>query len=303
MNTHPKENTQKPALEHNNTSSASCQEKTLVSDNTIFENMNHFEIYPHCIVFKKRKINNPSKDQKTRPRSNITHFSKRARFRLFELLSKIENNLEFPPIFVSLTYHHGHQNDSRSTKSHFHNFLVQLRNYDPGVQFIWRIENQKRGAPHYHLIIFPAKNMRYHNKDSYTPTIQRIWHNLADPKSRKHKDYGCKVNTINSYREACIYLSKYIAKVPENEDDIIEGKHWGNSRNLPIKHIKTIGCWDEEAKEIILRIRIWLMNNGKSKYADPVYLNIHTNSTIFFDFERLPDLIIEEIGSTWERSP
>ncbi|GAH93088.1 unnamed protein product, partial [marine sediment metagenome] len=44
-------------------------------------------------------------------------------------------------------------------------------------------------------------------------------------------------------------------------------------------------CWDEEAKEMISRIRIWLMNHGKEKYADPEYLNIFNDTTAFINLK------------------
>ncbi|MBA7664087.1 hypothetical protein ES703_72138 [subsurface metagenome] len=34
---------------------------------------------------------------------------------------------------------------------------------------------------------------------------------------------------------------------------------------------------------MINRIRVWLINNGKEKYADPDYLNIFNDTTVFMD--------------------
>ncbi|GAI56744.1 unnamed protein product [marine sediment metagenome] len=144
-----------PSSDNNTSPAASCQEKTLVNK-TIQANMNTFTLYSHCICYKSRKRYESCKTFERKPRGKITHFSKMSRFRLFELLAKIDNKLDYQPIFVTLTYHHGHQNSKNSTKSQLHNFLTQLRNFDPFVQFIWRIELQSRGAPHYHLIIFPS---------------------------------------------------------------------------------------------------------------------------------------------------
>ncbi|GAH93004.1 unnamed protein product [marine sediment metagenome] len=90
---------------------------------------------------------------------------------------------------------------------------------------------------------------------------------------------------IKNYREACSYVSKYCAKEEKNNTESIEGKHWGCSRDLPIKVYQRWYCWDEEAKEMISRIRVWLMNNGKEKYADPNYLNIANDTTVFIDLK------------------
>ncbi|GAH93084.1 unnamed protein product [marine sediment metagenome] len=273
-----------PPFDNDTSPADGCQEKTLVN-NVIQENMNTFTLYSHCISYKSRKRGNSGRIFKHKPRGKITHFSKMSRFRLFELLAKIDNNLDFQPIFATLTYHHGHQNLKNNTKSQLHNFLVQLRNFDPDVQFIWRAELQSRGAPHYHLIIFPSFDHDLRPGKNYEANISQIWHFIADPKSYRHKEYGCKLVVIKSYLEACSYISKYVAKQEMNNTESIEGKHWGCSRNLPVKVYQRWHCWDEEAKEMISRIRIWLMNHGKEKYADPEYLNIFNDTTAFINLK------------------
>lgn len=277
------------------------QEKTLVN-NSIQENGNYFEVFSHCIVYHKAKVKKSGKANKTRPRGRISHFSKQARFRLFELLAKIDNNLVLKPLFLTLTYHHGHQNSKSSTKSQLHNFLVQLRNFDPYVQFIWRAELQSRGAPHYHLIIFPAKVVGSHDKITYDIKIAQIWHLVADPKSYRHKEFGCKMIVINNYREACSYVSKYVAKEEKNNTESIEGKHWGCSRNLPTRVHKVYQVNDRKAMRIITNIRNWLMLHGKKKYADPEYMHICNDFTVFIDLSELPSLEFESHGE-YDKDP
>lgn len=293
--TNPKERTDQTPLHNNTTPVRKCQEKTLVVPNAIFENKNHFKIYSHCIVFRKRPYQDNSRHFDRKNRGRIVKFTKRSRFRLFTLLAKIDNKLSIPPIFVSLTYHYGHENDPRSVKSQLHNFLVQLRLFDPDVQFIWRFEYQERGAPHFHLIIFPSILRSPLLQKKYNQRISEIWHLIADPKSRKHKEYGCKVVNIKSYKEACAYLSKYIAK-PSNEfTDHKDGKFWGNSRNLPIVCKKIYSAWDEDATLIIEKIRKWLIENGREKYANPDYLNTYTHFVVFVDQEIAETFFNEEL--------
>ena len=294
MTTNPKERAPEPLASKATPDTSECQEKTSVLNNAIFENMCHFRVYDHCIIFKKRVILGTQREQKRKNRGKISGFSKRSRFRLFQLLSMIRNNLDTPPLFVTLTYHHGHENDPRPTKSHLHNFLVQLRNYDPDVQYIWRIELQKRGAPHYHMIIFPSCRNTKCTTEYYFSQIRFLWHSIGDPKSRKHEQYGCLIKTVRNYREACNYMSKYIAKplIEENED--VEGKHWGNSRNLPIKLRRRYGGWDKESAIIIHKLLNWMRDNGKEKYANEKYINEYSNFTVFIDRSTFTEMIKEE---------
>jgi len=294
MTTNPKERAPEPLANKHTAPSPECQDKTLVLNNAIFENMAHFKVYDHCVIFRKRSYQVTPREQKRKNRGRIQSFSKRSRFRLFQLLSMIRNDLDTPPLFVTLTYHHGHENDPRSTKSHLHNFLVQLRNYDPDVQFIWRIELQKRGAPHYHIIIFPSIRNTKCTTEHYFSQIRFLWHSIGDPKSRKHEQYGCLIKTVRSYREACNYMSKYIAKPLVKDSEDVEGKHWGNSRNLPIKLRRRYGNWDKEAAAVISKLLLWMRDNGKGKYADEYYINVFSNFTVFIERTTFTEMISEE---------
>jgi hypothetical protein len=289
-----KETGQSQPFHDNSTPDPSCQEKTLVVQDTI-RAKSVLKIYSHGIEFIPWHTNKSIFIGKLGSRGRIHEFSKRSRFRLFKIMAKIEDNLDSKPIFVSLTYHYGHLNDPRSTKTQLHLFLTRLRQFDPEVQFIWRTEFQIRGAPHYHLIIFPGSSCHYQNKTSYSITISKIWHSIADPKSKKHKEYGCHVKTINSYKEACIYLSKYVAKCADTEVNLIEGKHWGSSKNLPYKCTKTIELTDPQAIVMIEKIRLWLLKNGKYDLADSEFLNIYNEQFFFMDKSELLSILESEL--------
>lgn len=279
--------------DNDNIEPSSCQEKTLVN-NTIREKLNKFTVYEHCVVYQPMEVKFDYFKHPASKRGPISEFSKRSRFRLFQLLAKIDGNLEEKPLFVSLTYHYGHLKKKTRPKKQLHNFLVQVRNFDPDVQFIWRMEFQIRGAPHFHLIIFPGGGKINLTDRRYATEISRIWHKIADPNSNKHKEYGCSVITINSYSQACSYLSKYVAKCHDTEVDLKEGKHWGNSSNLPVKIHHVYSAFDEDSRHLILKIRGWLMANGKEKYADPNYVNFLSEFTVFIDKNEFNELVPDD---------
>lgn len=84
-----------------------------------------------------------------------------------------------------------------------------------------------------------------------------------------------------------------MAKVDNSKPDIIEGRHWGNSYNLPIKCKRIVEYGDLQAKYIIEKIRYWLLKKGKKIQADPEYLNFFTEQTILLDESQFKE--IEEI--------
>ena len=278
-------------ISDNNSESAKSQDNSPLVKRYIPE-IGTITIYPHCVEYHYRPEPSEKTHKNRTPRSKISRFSKSARFRLFRCLAKIDPNLSFQPMFVTLTYHHGHHKKSGSTKSQLHHFLVMLRNYDPDVQFIWRFEFQKRGAPHYHLIIFPGNPPYDTDEKKYGIRISSIWHSIADPNSRAHAQYGCKVVNITSYKMACAYVSKYIGKTDNENSDMQNGKHWGNSQNLPFKVHCSMVILMKDTKVIIEKLRQWLISNGKNQYANPLYFNEYRDQTVFIDHNEAIDMLM-----------
>ncbi|MBA7577395.1 hypothetical protein ES708_19246 [subsurface metagenome] len=267
-----------------------CQAfSSLVKDN-ILERA-QFTIFAHVIKHRPKTKLPYKNNYRKSPRGDISEFSKKSRFRLFVSLAKISFDLPNKPLFISCSYHYGHRLLFDDNKTHLHHFLISLRRYDPDVQYIWRLEHQKRGAPHFHLIIFPSIPPEFYKEKDYSIVISSLWHDIADPNSKAHKEYGCKVSKINNYRNACAYLSKYIAKLPEGRVGLKLGKHWGCSRNLPFCVRGTIESNRKKSIEIIEKIRKWLIENGKESLADPAYLNVDTSFTIFIDSDEFYKII------------
>lgn len=271
------------------TTTNSCQENTSLDKRTISENYS-FKVFPNCVEYTPKKGAFPHKHFRCAPRGDIQIFSKKSRFRLFHLMAKINNQLITKPLFITLTYHHGHHKVHSNTKGQLHHFLVMLRQFDPDVQYIWRIELQKRGAPHYHLIILPGKQDKQYIQNHYDCVVADLWHKIADPNSRAHKEYGCKVKEITSYRDACAYISKYVGKYDPDEDPVKVGRHWGNSRKLPFKVESTISMNREEAEKLIEIIRKWLFDCGKGQYADTAYFNIYRPQVVFISSDKFAQI-------------
>lgn len=250
-------------------------------------------VYPHSIEFLPPERNENRSRRLAPPRGQIKSFSKRARFRLFFLLSKLRDITEVKPLFISLTYHYSHTKDTQKHRKDIHLWLTELRRYDPGAAYIWRLEYQERGAPHFHLIVYPGTQYRKTKGAEYTAKLSLFWHRIADPNSKAHESYGFHQRIINDYRMACAYVSKYIAKTDGIDMNIVGSKHYGNSRNLPIEidslHIMTEGL----AKNLIERIRKWLVYNGKEQYATPEWFNYERPQIVFLSVDEFEYLMNE----------
>lgn len=157
-------------------------------------------------MFKKK---NPPKPGK---RGKAT-FSSASRRRLLKTIAQIEGG---KPIFVTLTYHK-EWGTPLEWKADLNRFLVELHRKYPKMGGVWRLELQKRGAPHYHLLLWGG----YLDK----AWLSDAWHRAT--RSKANLLMGTRVEAIRSERGVMSYASKYMSK--SSRDDCPEGigRHWG----------------------------------------------------------------------------
>lgn len=88
------------------------------------------------------------------PRAKIGGFSRQSRRRLLYLLASIDQQASGLPLFVTLT-HPGKdwEGYAEEMKRHLDNFHRWLSYRHPEASAFWRLEMQKRGAPHFHLLV------------------------------------------------------------------------------------------------------------------------------------------------------
>lgn len=166
-------------------------------------------------------------------RGLISGFSAAARKRMLEFLAKLRG-LPNKSAFVTLTYPSIYPDAPAEWKRHLDTFfkaLRRLRGAD-GCFAVWRIEAQKRGAPHFHLLIFgyPSGLQRFRK------WVAARWYQIVASGDQRHFYAGTQVNKITSRHHACAYAAKYAAKIEgcgnrfaTIDGEIVElvGKHWG----------------------------------------------------------------------------
>ncbi len=156
-------------------------------------------------------------------RGRVAGFTRASRRRLMRLCQSIDQTrLEQPlPLFLTLTYGRDFPTDPVVYKRHLDTFSKALRRKFPRCFAIWRLEFQKRGAPHYHLLVF---NVGYLDHHWLAATWTRIVSGDAD-----HLRAGTEVRRVVSWKRVIRYASKYIAKIsdPEVEIPAHVGRWWG----------------------------------------------------------------------------
>lgn len=166
-----------------------------------------------------------------RKKGDIQAFSKKARLRLLKKLNKFDFKSKGLPYFVTLTYPGRYPKVRETYKADLDVFLKRLKRGFGELDYIWRIEAQKRGAPHYHLIIYFKKEPKIESLKKWVSrnwfeVVQRNW----EEKDEKHLRAGTNCKKFDAYRAMVCYVSKYMTKV---EQDTLkdQGRHWGASRD------------------------------------------------------------------------
>lgn len=194
-------------------------------------------------------------------RGAISGFSKAARRRMLRTLSTIKQDSLAEALFVTLTYPGNEVAESERWsvdpavwKKHLDTFGKRLRRAFPGCSAIWRIDAQRRGAPHFHLLVFGAGFIPHE-------WCARAWWEIVGSGSADHLSAGTETRAIESPRQAVYYVSKYAGKVseyayrtPAGEEIRSTGRQWGiiARKDLPTAHRDVLVVLGERGRRFLL---------------------------------------------------
>lgn len=182
-----------------------------------------FELYPRTIIHKRPQTTNPPKKRGTR--KAIDHLSKRAQRGLRHAA------VNAWPALVSqfcLTYHQNWPKDGRIVKKHLHCMIERLRYYRPDLRYLWILEFQERGAPHFHLFLSEEPNRELQQ------FLASAWVDITDPGNGQALNVHMHPkNFIKWDMGGGTYVAKYLEKqsqkqVPEGFENV--GRFYGASR-------------------------------------------------------------------------
>lgn len=196
--------------------------------------------FSHNLV-KLRKQNNPAKVRPgdSSPRGRISSFSSRSRQRLLERLL----SLSVPPTcMITLTYPRFYPADAKVWKKHLDNFAKALLYQFPQAWFFWKLEPQKRGAPHFHLVGYLGENL---NPTFVRKWVSYTWYRIVRSGYHEHLLAGTRVDFIVTPEQVSAYVCKYVAKAStvSYPEWAHPGRFWGiiGRKNLPprlINHVR-----------------------------------------------------------------
>lgn len=182
----------------------------------------------NCTVRVWRDLVTVSRDTEGKPpgggkRSEIEGFTDESRKRLIEFM----HTLKFDGMtMVTLTYPEDYPEDWKIYKKHLRAYRSHLDRTYGKLRIVWRLEYQKRGAPHFHLLVLDPP---------FIPASEesKKWAKITRSGDLNHAKIGVDVSPVTEWGDrglAAFYVAKYAGKstgLVEEKDHGKTGRHWG----------------------------------------------------------------------------
>jgi hypothetical protein len=187
-------------------------------------------------------------------RTAVMRMSAASRRRLLLLCARLRVASVHDSVFVTLTYPMRFPTPSMA-KVHLDVWVKRLRREFPGVSGVWRLEPQRRGAPHFHLLLFGARFIA-------REWLSSTWYAVCATGDEKHLRAGTKVERPERVESLISYIGKELTgEKPGHFIDcdtgeiLASGRCWGvvNREGLPISTIERIVV-PVHARDLMLRL-------------------------------------------------
>lgn len=206
-------------------------------------------------------------DPPLREEGDIRGFSVSSQRRIRQRLSEVKRHAD--GLFLTLTYHETDPTGEEA-KQHLNAITEAMRRRWRGMRwsFCWRMEWQKRGTIHFHLLIW---GIRFEHKRWFKET----WHRITGETSEDHANVGAWVERMPDGRKLQVYISKYLAKGADSIPPEWHGRLWGfrNKKHLPIAPVshrfqlsffeayqlieQTLAAWGSDTENVPYTLNIW----------------------------------------------
>jgi hypothetical protein len=203
------------------------------------------ELYANDVVVKRQALNRtPPKS----PRGTVKEFSKASRRRL----AFVASNTEVPfRTMVTLTYPSEYPSDGPTVKGHLREFLTWFQKETGGCEYLWFLEFQKRGAPHFHILTdWPLPRDR-DNKLLWYGKVAGRWYIIVGSGDIKHLQAGTRTEKLRKPEGGRFYAVKYAQKcrqkkVPPEYQNV--GRFWGHTRAVKPQVKAQYRCTEDDVR-------------------------------------------------------
>jgi hypothetical protein len=172
-------------------------------------------------------------------RDKVRGFSRESRTNLLRRLASINRDafkaFKGRLISITLTYPHEYPEDAEICKNHLKALRRRLQRKFGEFAGFWRLGIQKRGAWHFHLLLFMGPSIG--SMGELRRFISSSWYEVTGRVSEGHLCAGTRVEAVRKWKEATSYVERYMAKPEEFPEGLETGRVWGvwNKNLLPVR--------------------------------------------------------------------
>jgi hypothetical protein len=172
-------------------------------------------------------------------RDRVKGFSRASRRNLLRRLASIDRRafkaFKGRIISITLTYPHEYPEDPEVCKNHLKALRRRLQRKFGTFAGFWRLGIQKRGAWHFHLLLFVEPSIG--TVGELRCFISSSWYEVTGKVSEGHLRAGTSVEVVKKWKEATSYAERYMAKPEEFPEGLQTGRIWGiwNEELLPVR--------------------------------------------------------------------
>lgn len=221
--------------------------------------------------------------RKKTTRGKVTGFSRKSRRRMTQAVAKVQTAKL--PLFLTLTYPGTNEgqiykwmSDAHEWKRHLEAFVKRLRRRWRGAAGFWKLEPQKRGAPHFHLMLWGVSAAL---AEVFEQWAKRAWYEIVGSGDVRHLKHGADCKPVQNQRGTMFYASKYMGKPVKQSDDIdptvwdFPGRWWGVIASADVP-------WGEKFTTKLRGIESTLFIRTMRKYVGKKWRGRHITSTSIF---------------------
>lgn len=152
---------------------------------------------------------------------------------------------------ITLTYPNEFPVDGRVCKKHLDAMIKSLRRrLGDSLSYLWFLEFQRRGAPHFHILLSVALDQA--DKVKAWSWLSYRWYVIVGSGDDLHLAAGTRWENVKQEGGLRRYVVKYAAKtyqktVPPGFEHV--GRFWGNSKNLTVMPILLEAVDADEIKD------------------------------------------------------
>jgi hypothetical protein len=216
----------------------------------------------------------------------VADFSAGSRRRLMRLLASVNKLVSFMPLFLTLTYPGEWPADPARWKRDLEAWGRRLGRKYPEMSAVWRLEPQKRGAPHYHLLVFGVDRVD-------AGWLARSWYEVVGSGDLRHLQAGTRVERVKSWRGVMSYASKYLAKLGGGFEVEHVGRWWGvwNRGKLPVELVE-VALTFKQFYELRRVLRRYLVGQGVKRGVGGRWRGL----TVFLEWDVGARLLASMVG-------